>query len=98
MKVRTTAQFDRLAAKDTTVADVLEQLTKTIADQSEAMQDALAEQSRVLKELTVVSKVQGPIAVTVEAPTQRPRQWVAVVERDKRALMSRIVITAQEGA
>lgn len=98
MKLKNVAQLEKLTAKETTVADVLERLTQAVADQSEAMQEALTEQARVLKELTVVSRVQGPVEVTVEMPTQKPRQWVAVIERDKRALASRVVITAKEGA
>lgn len=116
MKLKNVAQLERLTAKETTVTDVLEsltkavayqaessrdvleQLTKVMADQAEAIQDVLGEQSRVLKELTVVSKTQGPIAVTVEVPKERPRKWVAVIERDRRDLMSRVVITANEGA
>ena len=98
MKLKNIAQLERLTAKETTVADVLEKLTQAVADQSEAMQEALTEQVRVLKELTVQSAVQGPVAVTVEIPKQKPRQWVAVIERDKRSLMSRVVITAQEGS
>lgn len=97
MKLKNIAQLERLTAKETTVADVLEKLTQAVADQSDALQDVLAEQARVLKELTVVSHVQGPVAVTVELPKQRPRRWVAVIERDKRSLMSRVVITANEG-
>ena len=98
MKLKNIAQLERLTAKETTVADVLEKLTQAVADQSESMQEALTEQARVLRELTVASAVHGPIAVTVEVPPQKSRRWVAVIERDKRSLMSRVVITAQEGA
>ncbi|MGL5936126.1 MAG: hypothetical protein ACRCZI_10965 [Cetobacterium sp.] len=98
MKLKNVAQLERLTAKEATVTDVLEQLTKAVADQAEVIQEAFTEQSRVLKELAVASKMHGPIAVTVEAPQQRPRRWVAVIERDKRSLMSRVVITANEGA
>lgn len=98
MKLKNLAQLEKLTAKETTVADVLEKLTQAVADQSDAIQEAFTEQARVLKELTVASQVHGPVAVTVEMPTQRPRRWVAVIERDKRSLMSRVVITANEGA
>ena len=98
MKVKSAAQLESLTAKDTTVTDVLGKLVQAVSDQSAQMQTAFDAQAKALKkisELTVSSKMQGPIAVTVEAPKHRPRQWVAVIERDHRALMSKVVITAE---